>query len=209
MNIRSLVFVTLALGLISQANAIISGSDGYATDSESGLDWYYLSYKDQLLSYNDVLERVGFGGDLSDWRLATKSEFENLLDNKLSGWWQNSQIDLYYAAYGLVDIFGEIMQVVDNDGTTRHATSGWLMAANSTNVFGTVAYNDGLDGPAYGSGGAYDLTISADIQFLNWGAFLVKETSQESDAVPDSGSTLALLGVSLLGLIDLRRRFSK
>jgi protein with PEP-CTERM/exosortase system signal len=120
---------------------------------------------------------------------------------------------------GLLGSFGlsDSNFLFENSQTTLvTGTTDW--AGNNTGFNGSYSSSNISDFGANGVGPwGYHPAISADADWIWYGQggltndsyFSTEISAQSAAAVPDGGTTLGLLGLSLLGLVTLRRKFAR
>lgn len=214
MKLRKL-FLLVTLVVVSHASAIIVDNGDYTTDTTSGLDWLDISFT-LGESYNTTLLRQS--GDLSGWRFATRLEFDVFVNNVFGFVYSNRGvfdpsvfteskrfISLTGASFGDLSTFNDDFDLVFVTGNVDSS------AYSETRVMQVMAvganhYLHNLGTPtgyvrAFSEQDAW--AKSKDGIHDNNGSFLVRSSSYEK--VPDTGSTLALLGIGILGLVVARR----
>lgn len=207
-NMKNSIKRTLAIlataAFTFQAHAILVDNGTYTTDTASDLDWLDMSYTDGL-SYNAVASSIA-SGSLSGWRFATSAEFDGLI---------NSAVGSPYTAVGadpailsqmqnLISLLGD---TYGGGGTGSFAFAVALGYVDSSSLsfadarqFGySIAYGGSVlpESETYGDSDKTD--IDSDI-----GSFLVRASTAQD--VPDSGSSVLLLGMALAGIAYLKRR---
>jgi hypothetical protein len=132
-------------------------------------------------------------------------------DGDVRGYVPGTAITSAYASFELESTDRE-REIVDID-----LGSSDFLTTTGNQVNGTVAFGDNLTVSMIAdlqSEGAIRYTVTlrnlannADDVGVNWARLVV--TTADSTSVPDGGTTVALLGTALLGLVAARRRFSR
>lgn len=189
--------VLLISASLTQAALIDNG--GFITDEATGLDWLDMSNTDGN-SYNQTLTAISAGGSLDGWRFATSAEFDGLI---------NAAVGSPYTPVGDdAAIFSQIRELTNLLGPTYgygmesqyglgYVDSSELSNAHARQFGWETNPNLGYVRPA--DSNAWDK--AKDVSNAQIGAFLVR-----ANAVPDTGSTAALLGAGVVALAFARRR---
>ena len=194
--------VTMCL-LISASftEAALIDNGGFTTDTVTGLDWLDMYHTDGN-SYNQTLNAISGGGSLDGWRFATSAEFDGLINSAVGSSYTQvgfdamilSQMTTLVNYLGSTYATGEesayVVGYVDSSGLSNADARqfGWTTYLGEEAGYVRRASNTGFDA---GKGATNSLV----------GAFLVRAT-----AVPDTGSTAALLGAGVVALAFARRR---
>ena len=193
----------VTMGLLISASlteAALIDNGGFTTDTVTGLDWLDMYHTDGN-SYNQTLNAISGGGSLDGWRFATSAEFDGLI---------NAAVGSSYTQVGFdAAILSQMTTLVNYLGSTYASgvnayVVGYVDSSSLSNAdarqFGWTIYvgeQAGYVRPASNTG--FDAGKGATNSLV--GAFLVRAT-----AVPDTGSTAALLGVGVVALSFARRR---
>jgi hypothetical protein len=187
----SIISLLVAAACISPraafADIVTSGSvDGLATfqDQNTGLVWLDLNN-----FFGETYNQMAATATADGFNLADESDVQTLLDSiPVSGAAWSTDASIMGSAPNRQLIWGGYL------GSTAD-TAGWAFAFNGDDTWTFV--ND-----AIGS----DMVPNPDSNIADMDIFAFKTGTA---SVPDSASTLALMGGALAGLATLRRRFAK
>jgi hypothetical protein len=202
--LMSLVMVPKGAASILSVGDPVFGPDSITRDTESGLEWLDLTLTTNR-SYNDLLGIDGSneflpGGDFSGFCYATREE--------LIAFWTNSGIvnipdGLLVENKIPVERLQSLIGITESDSPFEFFRTvgvyGYLQVLSNGDVipFAAEIYIDGGRGDAELNLGTYYTSTNEHL-----GHWLVRDASQ---VIPEP-ATLALFGLSLLGLF-LRKKF--
>ena len=206
-SLRKIRLSAVAMGLLISASltqAALIDNTTFTTDEATGLDWLDMNYTDGN-SYNQTLAEISAGGSLVGWRFATSAEFDGLINAAVGSPYTQVGNDpaIYSEMVALINLFGSTFDDVVEGPVGSYAygyvDSSELSDANVL-MFGYSTMG-GIEEGIVESESGYNFDRSKKSSSSQIGAFLVRAT-----AVPDTGSTAALLGAGVVALAFARRR---
>ena len=206
-SLRKIRLSAVAMGLLISASltqAALIDNTTFTTDEATGLDWLDMNYTDGN-SYNQTLAEISAGGSLVGWRFATSAEFDGLINAAVGSPYTQVGNDpaIYSEMVALINLFGSTFDDVVEGPVGSYAygyvDSSELSDANVL-MFGYSTMG-GIEEGIVESESGYNFDRSKKSSSSQIGAFLVRAT-----AVPDTGSTAALLGAGVVALAFARRK---
>jgi hypothetical protein len=107
------------------------------------------------------------------------------------------------------DYFGLLWGSVDNYNTLSFYDDNTLVGSfTGTQIWASANGDQGQQGTFYVNFNSLDGSFNKVVASSTQNAFELDNVAYNSKSVPDSGATLALMGVAFTGLISLRRKLS-
>jgi hypothetical protein len=190
---KKMLLITALLLATATAHAGLIQNTNYLTDTDSGLDWLYLS-ETVNRSANDIQSSLQTGGDLYGWTLATFNDLTSLFD-AAGGTGPYENTSGHQTVYNtLITSWGAGSDHNRGDAIWAHLSD--VATYPSIQDSGVIFYSSGYSRFST----AFSLSSS---QYNAIGHALYRKSSYSE--VSESGS-LALLGLGLIGMLCVRKK---